>query len=106
MDRKTSIQALRDGRVSVVVATSLADEGLNVPRLSKIVLAFPDRAFGRTVQRAGRLTRKWEGKDPVLYDVVDGRVGVLASRAADRRRAYASIGMEESGQATLPGVTP
>ena len=106
VDRKASIQALRDGRVSVVVATSLADEGLNVPRLSKIVLAFPDRAFGRTVQRAGRLTRKWEGKDPVLYDVVDGRVGVLASRAADRRRAYASIGMEESGQATLPGVTP
>lgn len=92
--RAGALDDLRAGAASVVVATSLADEGLNIERLSRIILAFPERARGKTVQRVGRLTRKWEGKDPVLYDVVDPRVETLARRASERRRAYRSIGMD------------
>lgn len=92
--RASALDDLRAGAASVVVATSLADEGLNIERLSRIILAFPERARGKTVQRVGRLTRKWEGKDPVLYDVVDERVETLARRASERRRAYRSIGMD------------
>lgn len=97
-ERAGAIARLRRGEISVVVATSLADEGLDVPRLSRVVLAFPDRSFGRNVQRAGRLARRWDGKDPALIDVVDPRVPALRQRALERRRAYRSIGMD----ATLP----
>ena len=92
--RKGALDDLRAGLASVVIATSLADEGLNVERLSRIVLAFPERARGKTVQRVGRLTRQWEGKDPVLFDVVDKQVEMLARRAGERRRAYRSIGID------------
>lgn len=93
-DRKGDLEALRSGEAPIVIATSLADQGLNVKRLSRLILAFPETARGRTVQRVGRLTRKWEGKDPVVYDVVDPRVPTLANRAAARRRSYRSIGMD------------
>lgn len=92
--RKGDIEALRNGEAPIVIATSLADQGLNIKRLSRLILAFPETARGRTVQRVGRLTRKWEGKDPVVYDVVDSNVGTLANRAAARRRSYRSIGMD------------
>jgi superfamily II DNA or RNA helicase len=62
--------------------------------LSRIILAFPERAKGKTVQRVGRISRKWEGKDPVIFDVIDPRVETLVRRAGERRRAYRSIGMD------------
>ena len=92
--RKANLSDLRSGETSLVIATSLADEGLNVKRLSRIILAFPETARGRTVQRVGRIMRLFEGKEPKVIDVVDPRVETLANRAAARRRSYRSIGME------------
>jgi len=92
--RKASLDDLRSGEASIVIATSLADEGLNVKRLSRVILAFPETARGKTVQRVGRLTRLFEGKEPRVIDVVDPRVKTLANRAAARRRSYRSIGMD------------
>ena len=93
-DRKGDLSDLRSGDAPIVIATSLADEGLNVERLSRIILAFPEKARGKTVQRVGRLTRLWSGKDPVIFDVVDPLVETLVRRAGERKRAYRSIGMD------------
>jgi len=93
--RKKTLQSLRDGSLPVVVATSLADEGLDVERLSRLVLAFPECAEGRTVQRTGRLMRRFDGKAPKLYDVIDPNVETLARRAQQRRRAYRKLGLIE-----------
>jgi len=93
-ERAGSLDDLRTGSAPIVIATSLADEGLNVERLSRIILAFPERARGKTVQRVGRISRKWEGKDPVIFDIVDPRVDTLVRRAGERKRAYRSIGMD------------
>lgn len=93
-NRKVAIDDLRAGALTILIATSLADEGLNVERLSRIILAFPERARGKTIQRIGRLTRLWVGKDPILYDIVDKHVPTLANRAGERRRAYRSIGID------------
>lgn len=81
----------RAGTLSVVCATSLADEGLDVPRLDRLVLATPARAEGRTVQRLGRLMRPSPGKGtPVLYDFVDeGRMAAAQFRA--RCAAYRKV---------------
>ena len=92
--RKTNLRDLKSGDAPIVIATSLADEALNVKRLSRIILAFPETARGKTVQRVGRLTRLFEGKEPKVIDVVDPRVKTLANRAAARRRSYRSIGMD------------
>ena len=47
----------RAGCLDVVCATSLADEGLDAPRLSAVVLASPTKNAGRTLQRIGRALR-------------------------------------------------
>jgi superfamily II DNA or RNA helicase len=91
--RKGSIEELRSGEVPVVVATSLADEGLDVRRLSRVILAWPERAKGRTQQRLGRLMRDWPAKEPKLYDVVDPGVPTLKRRAAERRKVYVELGL-------------
>ena len=92
--RKASLDDLRSGEAPLVIATSLADEGLNIKRLSRVILAFPETARGRTVQRTGRLTRLFEGKEPKVIDVNDRLVETLVNRFAARRRSYRSIGME------------
>jgi superfamily II DNA or RNA helicase len=93
--RKAAVRDLRGGTLPVAVATSLADEGLDLPRLSVIGLASPQRAHGVTVQRLGRLLRLWAGKKPKLLDWVDEDVPTLASRATARRRVYKEAGLLE-----------
>ena len=85
--RRASIAAFKEGGLPILIATSLADEGLNVPRLSRVILAFPQKAEGATTQRLGRLLRPYK-KKPKLIDYVDADVPTLARRASDRRRVY------------------
>ena len=90
--RKALLDDARAGRLSVVVATSLADEGLDLPRLSRVFLVYPGRARGRTVQRLGRLMRPHPGKhDAVLFDFVDRHVPLLRRQHLERRRLYAEV---------------
>ena len=90
--RKAIIENIRNGQLLVAVATSLADEGLDLPRLSVLGLASPQRARGVTLQRLGRLLRLWPGKRPKLIDWVDS-VPTLASRASSRHRVYREAGL-------------
>jgi superfamily II DNA or RNA helicase len=90
--RAKLLEAARSGRQSVLIATSLADEGLDLPRLSRVFLAFPSKAKGRTLQRVGRVMRPHAGKDKaVLFDFVDGGVPVLRRHARERQRVYRTV---------------
>jgi len=99
--RSELLDATRAGRMPVLVATSLADEGLDIPRLSRLILAFPGKAKARTIQRLGRILRPHADKrDAVLIDVVDVEVPVLRRHAAARRRAYEAV----LGPLAAPGL--
>ncbi len=90
--RKELLDDARAGRLSVLVATSIADEGLDLPRLSRVFLAFPSRAKGRTVQRLGRLMRPHPDKqDAVLFDFVDRKVPILRRHHLERKKLYAEV---------------
>ena len=90
--RRDLLERARCGDLAVLVATSLADEGLDLPRLSRVFLAYPSRARGRTVQRLGRLMRPHADKDrAVLVDFVDRKVPILRRQHLDRRRLHAEI---------------
>ncbi len=85
--RKRRINDARRGRVDCLVATQLADEGLDVPNLAALVTAAPQRAEGRALQRLGRLTRPGTDKlAPIAFDLVDGG---LEHQARARAAAYA-----------------
>jgi len=89
--RSGILDRFRDGSLKVVCATSLADEGLDISRLERLVLATPARAEGRTIQRLGRLMRPHPGKrTPVLYDLVDD-IPLARRQFAARKRAYRKV---------------
>jgi superfamily II DNA or RNA helicase len=91
-ERRALLDEFRAGKIHVLVASTLADEGLDIPCLERIVLAFPGRTRGRTTQRLGRLMRPHPGKhQPVLFDVVDAHVPVLYRQFRERRRLYADL---------------
>ncbi|MCL2726717.1 MAG: DEAD/DEAH box helicase [Polyangiaceae bacterium] len=91
-ERKELLDEARAGKLSVLVATSLADEGLDLPRLSRVFLAYPGRARGRTTQRLGRLMRPHADKtDAALFDFVDNKVPILRRHHLERRRLYAEV---------------
>jgi superfamily II DNA or RNA helicase len=92
LERAAVLDHMRAGRLDVVVATSLADEGLDAPRVSAVMLTAPTRNIGRTLQRIGRALRPHEGApDPVVVDVVD-TWGPFRGYAQARRTAYVRHG--------------
>jgi superfamily II DNA or RNA helicase len=94
-DRKSILEDFRDGTLKCVLATQLADEALDVPRLNRVVLTHPGKHEGRLIQQIGRAIRQHPDKtDAVIYDVFDGRVGVLRRQWAQRKQAYKKAGIK------------
>lgn len=71
--REQYIQDMRDGKENLLFATyGLAKEGLDIPRLDRLILASPHRDKATIIQSVGRIERKFEGKkNPIVYDIVD-----------------------------------
>lgn len=87
--RKEILAAFVSGELKCILATQLADEALDVQRLSRVLLTHPGKHEGRIIQQIGRAIRMHpEKKDAVIYDFVDWRVGVLRRQWNSRRRTY------------------
>ena len=67
------IDMIRNGELDIMFATyQLAKEGLNIPRLEQVILAFPAVDENIITQSVGRVARCCEGKtEAVCYDLVD-----------------------------------
>lgn len=88
-EREDILAAFRAGKVRCVLATQLADEALDVPRLNRVVLTHPGKHEGRIIQQIGRALRKFPDKeDAVIYDIVDWNVRVLRRQWDHRKRTY------------------
>jgi superfamily II DNA or RNA helicase len=91
-ERAEALERARHGEIDVIVATQLADEGLDVPRLARLFLCFPGRSETQLLQRIGRIMRPHADKTvPAVIDFVDGKVGVLANQAKKRAEAFAML---------------
>jgi superfamily II DNA or RNA helicase len=84
-ERIEGMRRIASGDAQILFATQLADEGLDVPALDAVIIMTPQRSAGRTIQRAGRVLRALDGKrQPLVIDIVDCDVGVLAYQAHSR----------------------
>jgi superfamily II DNA or RNA helicase len=86
--RQRAWDGLKDGSTKVLVASKIADEGLDIPPLSYLILAGGGKAPHVTIQRVGRGQRTAVGKENLfVFDFLDSGK-YLAKHARARRRTY------------------
>ncbi len=92
--RMALLDAMRHGDLSVLFASKIADEGLDLPSLDRIALATGGRSESRVAQRVGRIMRPAPGKvGATVLDFVDWNSPVLAAQAKARYwRVYRPLG--------------
>jgi superfamily II DNA or RNA helicase len=89
--RKEIFDALRRGEIEAIVATTLADEGLDLPPLRSLIIAFGGRSKTRVLQRIGRLVRPYSGKThAVAYELEDEGVEYVMDHLEMRKELYKS----------------
>ncbi|MEM4271921.1 MAG: DEAD/DEAH box helicase [Candidatus Pacearchaeota archaeon] len=60
------IQDFKDGKINVICATSIGEEGLDIPEVSAVIFYEPIPSAIRKIQRAGRTARLQPGKLIIL----------------------------------------
>ena len=86
--RERIVERAKAGLIDAIVATKVADEGLDIPNLSSLHLTTPSGNEAKLQQQTGRIRRPLEGKVSVIYDYVDPRISAMVRMAQARRRFY------------------
>lgn len=90
--RAEVLERANNRQIQVVCATTVADEGLDLPSLDTVVLTTPTKAMGRIQQRIGRVMRPHPQKqDPIVIDCVDD-IGAMHGLANKRQKLYTKLG--------------
>lgn len=94
-NRRNALEAFKAGELKRIVATSLADEGLDVPRASVLVLVSGGRSRAKAEQRTGRVLRQFAGKaHGTIHDFADTFHPLMRKHAEARQTVYKQLGYE------------
>lgn len=86
--RNEVIQEMRDGKIKGMIATSIADEGLDMKPLSGLVLLGGGKSSVKALQRVGRVLRPFKDKDHAeVIDFMD-KAKYLNDHSYERMRMY------------------
>jgi superfamily II DNA or RNA helicase len=85
-ERRTILQRFHKGEYTVLVTSQVLNEGVDVPAAGVGVVLSGTGSVREHVQRLGRLLRKFEGKQAVLYEVVAR--GTAEEFTSERRRQH------------------
>lgn len=85
-ERKGILDGLRGGTVQAVVTSRVLNEGVDIPSASVGVVLSGTGSVREHVQRLGRILRRAEGKQAVLYEMVTSETG--EGRTSERRREH------------------
>ena len=59
-------EKFRNGKINVLVATSIAEEGLDIPEVNEVIFYEPIPSATRKIQRTGRTARLSKGTLKIL----------------------------------------
>jgi len=88
-ERMQKIENLKNGKLKVLVSTSLADEGLDIPQLSLVVLASQGKSRIKLIQRIGRVMRPYSGKQRGYVLDISYNYDIF-QRQAEKRKKFVS----------------
>ncbi|MFC5849638.1 DEAD/DEAH box helicase family protein [Deinococcus petrolearius] len=83
-ERHKVLERFRDGTYRVLATSRVLNEGIDVPEASVAVVLSGTATEREYVQRLGRILRKAEGKQAVLYEVITE--GTSEERVSQQRR--------------------
>lgn len=85
----------RKSGCDVLIATSLIDEGVDIPEIAVIILAYPRKNYRQVFQRIGRGMRLGKNKvDFLVYDFLDEQDHFLKSQFKKRMLYYQEQGLQ------------
>jgi Fanconi anemia group M protein len=91
-EQSAILQSFRDGEFDVLVATSIAEEGLDIPQVDLVVFYEPIPSEIRYIQRRGRTGRKSSGRVIILAakDTIDERYLYSSKRRMEKMKQILS----------------
>lgn len=90
-EQQAALHAFKEGSYNVLLATSVAEEGLDIPQVDLVVFFEPIPSEIRTIQRRGRTGRQNEGRCVIF----------MAAGTRDEAYYWSSIAKEKNMHATL-----
>jgi superfamily II DNA or RNA helicase len=85
--RKEQIEQFKRKETNILIATTIADEGLDIPHIDTLVLACPTKFEGRMLQRVGRILRPSKGKTTAeVYDFYEHTEGLFIGQFNTRSK--------------------
>jgi len=93
-EQKTIVNDFREGKINTLVATSIGEEGLDIPEVSVVVFYEPIPSAIRKIQRTGRTARLAPGKLIIL----------MTKDTRDVAHHYASSAREKKMHRTIENV--
>jgi len=89
-NRLETIQEMKDGKLEVLVASKIFDQGVDIPELDALILAGSGKSSGRALQRIGRVIRLAKGKNKaIIVDFYDN-CKYLKDHSESRIKIYES----------------
>ncbi len=85
------LQSFRDGEVNILVATSVGEEGLDVPSADLVIFYEPVASEIRTIQRRGRTGRHHQGSVYVLIAKGTRDEGARAAAKSKEQRMHRAL---------------
>jgi len=92
-DRRAYMEEFKDGNLRTMIATSLADEGLDLPNVELLIMVSGGRSSQKTIQRASRALRKTDTKNcATIVDFSEKFHPIGAFHARKRQKCYRELG--------------
>ncbi len=102
-EQEEIIQKFREGELNVLIATSVAEEGLDIPSTDLVIFFEPISSDIRSIQRRGRTGRARAGEVIILTYEGGRDVGYLLSSLNKERKMISNIkSMSEEKTAPAP----
>lgn len=86
--RNETIQQMRDGSRLGLIASTIADEGLDIKRLAGLIMAGGGKSSTRALQRVGRVLRPFDGKTHALVIDFADEAKYLRTHADKRKEIF------------------
>lgn len=88
-ERTQKLQDFRDGKIKVMIATSIVDEGVDISGIGSLILAAGGKSLRQTLQRVGRALRRKEIDNTCqVFDFTDYTNKFLLTHSKQRRKVY------------------